>query len=714
MRQSLLRAVEQVLAEMAARGRRCSRRDVLVESLRLLEEEGQQYTKLKAAREELDLGRATVRAGVPGSRESGVLPGLHDLIIATLRTAMDGFWVVDENGHFIDVNDAYCELIGYSRDELLGMSISDLESAESPQETAQHIARVRAEGRDRFLTRHRRKDGVILDVEVSTHYVPHGGGIFIVFVRDVSEGLEKERALRSSRDGLQREVFEREAEASLLRTAVEHLPGSVLVTDKGGRIEYVNPAFTRITGYLPEEALGKTPRLLKSGVQDAATYKALWGTILSGREWFGELVNRRKDGTQYVQELLVAPIRDRHGHPTHFVGIGHDVTERRDLERQMRAAQRMEAVGRLAGGIAHDFNNLLTVIQGYARFLHDDFREGDPAREDTDAILNAAERAARLTGQLLAFSRKQIQELRVVDLNETVAELDKLLRRLIGEDIDLVTKLSPDLGRAKVDVTQIEQVLMNLVVNARDAMSGGGKLTIETANAQLEETYGAAKNVEVPPGQYVMLAVTDTGTGMDKETQSQIFEPFFTTKEKGKGTGLGLSTVYGIVKQSGGYIWVYSELGQGTTFKMYLPRVGEEVKLAASLHRAVGELRGKETILLVEDDEPVRKVAARILRRHGYRVLQAGNGGDALLLCERHEGPIHLMLTDVVMPQMSGRELAKRLAAVRPDMRVIFSSGYTDNAVAHRGVFDEGTVFVQKPFSPNALLRKVRETLDKG
>jgi len=387
--------------------------------------------------------------------------------------------------------------------------------------------------------------------------------------------------------------------------------------------------------------------------------------------------------------------------------------EREKMELQMRAAQRMETVGRLAGGVAHDFNNLLTVIQGYARFLHDDFREGDPAREDTDAILNAAERAARLTSQLLAFSRRQVQELRVVNLNEMVAELDKMLRRLIAEDIELVTKLSPDLGRVKVDITQMEQVLMNLVVNARDAMSGGGKLTIETSEAQLEETYGAAKNVEVPPGHYVMLAVTDTGTGMDKETQSQIFEPFFTTKEKSKGTGLGLSTVYGIVKQSGGYIWVYSEPGQGTTFKIYLPLVEEEATREAS-SRPAADLRGSETILVVEDDEPVRKVAVRILQRHGYQVLEAGNGGDALLLCEQHDGPIHLTLTDIVMPQMSGRELAKRLAAVRPEMRVIFSSGYTDNAVAHHGVLDEGTVFLQKPFSSDALVRKVREILDKG
>lgn len=389
-----------------------------------------------------------------------------------------------------------------------------------------------------------------------------------------------------------------------------------------------------------------------------------------------------------------------------------DVTEQRQTEEQLRLSQRLDAVGRLAGGVAHDFNNLLSVIISYAGFLIDELKEADPLRDDAIEIQKAGQRAAALTRQLLAFSRKQILEPVPLDVNKVITDFEKMLRRLLGEDIDIEVHLAEDLGTVFADPGQLEQVIMNLAVNARDAMPSGGKLTIETANVELDASY-AAGHVAVKPGRYVMLSVADTGTGMDAETQSHIFEPFFTTKEKGKGTGLGLSTVYGIVKQSGGYISVYSEPGRGTTFKVYLPRV--DVAVMSVMPKPVpSKVSGRETVLVVEDEEAVRKLAERILRSAGYNVLVAASGGDALLLCEEHGGAIDLLLTDVVMPQVSGRELAERLTGMCPKLKVLYMSGYTDNAIVHHGVLDAGMRFIGKPFAAAELTRKVREVLDEG
>jgi PAS domain S-box-containing protein len=385
----------------------------------------------------------------------------------------------------------------------------------------------------------------------------------------------------------------------------------------------------------------------------------------------------------------------------------------REKEEQLRQSQKMEAVGKLAGGIAHDFNNLLTAINGYSDLTLRRLQDADPLRQNIEEIRKAGDRAAALTRQLLAFSRKQVLQPVVLDLNSIVSELERMLCRLIGEDIDLRTVLEPRLGSIKADPGQIEQVLMNLVVNARDAMPRGGKLTIETANLYLDEEY-AGRHIAVTPGPYVMLAVSDTGTGMDEKVRARIFEPFFTTKEAGKGTGLGLSTVYGIVKQSGGNIWVYSELERGTTFKVYLPRVDEGAQEYRRSVEAGEALQGTELILLAEDDEIVRKLAGEVLRQYGYRVLEAANGGAALLICERQEEPIQLLVTDVVMPEMGGRELADRLRLLRPEMKVLFMSGYTDDAIVHQGVLDEGVNFIQKPFTPDALARKLREVLGKN
>ena len=385
--------------------------------------------------------------------------------------------------------------------------------------------------------------------------------------------------------------------------------------------------------------------------------------------------------------------------------------ERKQLEEQFRQAQKMEAIGQLTGGIAHDFNNMLTVINGYSEMTLQLLKADDPLRSNLKQIKEAVERAAALTRRLLAFSRKQVLEPRVLDLNAVVTNIEKMLTRTIGEDIALTASLTPGLGRVKADPGQIEQVLMNLAVNARDAMPQGGKLAIETANVELDENYARGYTV-VRPGLYVMLAVSDTGCGMDAETQRHIFEPFFTTKEPGKGTGLGLATVYGIVKQSGGFIWVSSEVGKGTTFKMYLPRVEEEPDAVLPCAVRAASQKGAETILLVEDDEPLRKLTLAILQHGGYYVLTAADREEALRLCGRHQEPIHLLLADVVMPGMSERELMARLPALHPETKILYMSGYTHDTIVRRGVLNEGLAFLQKPFTTDSLLCKVREILD--
>ncbi len=497
-----------------------------------------------------------------------------------------------------------------------------------------------------------------------------------------------------------------------LIAAIEQTAESVIITDTEGTILYVNPAFERVSGYSRNEVIGQNPRILKSDQQDEAIFKELWTTITAGGVWQGRLVNKRKDGTLYVEDGTVVPVRDSSGTVVNYVSVQRDVTRELQLEEQYRQAQKMEAIGRLSGGVAHDFNNLLVVITGYSELLLQRHLDAhSPLRNYVEEIRKAGERAATLTQQLLAFSRKQVMQPEVLDLNLIVGNMEKMLRRLIGEDIDLVTMLAEELGRVKADPGQIEQVMMNLAVNARDAMPHGGKLTIETANIVVDETY-THRHFGMKSGPYVMLAVSDTGMGMDEKTRSRIFEPFFTTKERGKGTGLGLATVYGIVKQSGGEIWVYSEPGHGSVFKVYLPRVDEVVAGSELRPGPSGLPRGQETLLLVEDEEAVRTLSRQVLEMCGYTVLEARHGEEALLLCEQYQAPIHLLVTDVIMPQMSGYELAQRLLPLRPELKVIYTSGYTDDAIVHHGVLEPGLFFLQKPFTPNSLASKVREVLD--
>jgi len=631
-----------------------------------------------------------------------------------------------------------------------------------------------------------------------------------------------------------------------LSSAVEQTADHVIITDTNGVIEYVNRAFEDLTGYSREEAVGKTPRILKSGQHGAAFYERLWKTILSGDVFRGVLINRTKDGRRYYEAKTITPIKDRTGRITHFVstgkditelqktrralqrseekhsrllahideivylvvagedepfggrvefvsrqvervtgyppeafvrdpglwprlvhpddiaelelrtreilrskkvgtrqyrlrnrgtgtyrwmedrivpetdaqgnvihifGVARDVTERKLLEAQLRHAQKMEAVGRLAGGLAHDFNNLLTGVIGYAEFLLEDMGPHDSRRHEIQQIARAGRLAAGLTRQLLAFSRGQMRQPVVFDLNAAIVDLAKFLPRLLGEDVEMKFAAASEPAYVKVDPIAIKQVIMNLAINARDAMPGGGTLTIETANVELDEA-GAARHADVKPGSYVMLAVSDTGTGMDPETRARIFEPFFTTKEQDVGTGLGLSTAYGIIKQSGGHIDVDTAIGKGTTFRIYLPR-SRRGPGAASPQEAVPEVRGgSETILVVEDEEVVRGLARRALERYGYRVLVAADGEQALRLARQHPGRIHLLLADVVMPRISGPELAARLADFRPGIRVLFMSGHAVLTGGQQEWLPTSAPLLGKPFTARALAGKVREVLD--
>jgi two-component system cell cycle sensor histidine kinase/response regulator CckA len=478
-------------------------------------------------------------------------------------------------------------------------------------------------------------------------------------------------------------------------------------------VKFPNPKALEMTGYSAEELAG-VPFTDLIHPEDRG--KVLEGYIdrLRGGAPPETYPFRIMDKTgEEIWAQLTAVLIDWEGRPGILCFL-RDITKERNLEAQFLQSQKMEAVGRLAGGIAHDFNNLLTVTLGYCDLALARIGALDPLRHDLEEIRKASDRCAALTRQILAFSRKQILVPKVINLGDVVDDMDKMLRRLIGEDIDLVSVRGKDLWNVKADPGQIEQVIVNLAVNSRDAMPQGGKLTIETVNVVLDETY-ARGHQYVSPGSYVMLAVSDTGRGMDEGTLARIFEPFFTTKELGKGTGLGLSTVYGIVKQSGGHINVYSEPGIGTTFKMYFPLVEEtvtDISKAGALPSE--ELRGSETILVVEDEELVREMIREILVQYGYTVLEARSGGEAVDLCSRHQGTIHLMLTDVVMPGMNGVELSKRLAPIQPEMRVLFMSGYTADAIVHQGVLDSGIAFIQKPFAIASLTHKVREVLDKA
>jgi PAS domain S-box-containing protein len=824
---------------------------------------------------------------------------------AILESTKDGFWIVDTSGRFLDVNQAYCLMIGYSREELLRMGIPDVEAIEAREDTAQRIQHVVEVGSVRFETRHRCKDGLVIDVEVSTTHSPAENSL-CVFVRDITarkrqeaerestlallrllnSSSETQELLRSLTGFLQRdsgceavgvrlrsghdfpyvetrgftpqfvqaesrlcntrpdgtipvdgcgnplldcmcgdvlsgrfdpqtpfftpngsfwtncatELLATSTEAgrqskarnrcigegyesvalipltsggvtygllqfndkrknqfpsgfisriemaadAIASTLHEHLTQAALqaseqryrlisentvdviwILDAASlRFKYVSPSVERQRGYTPAYCLAESLEQALTPESYSLACRLIPERIAaytagdeSARTTSVELYQPRADGSIFPVEVVATMLADGNGIVREILGVTRDISERKradlerkNLEEQLRQAQKLESIGRLAGGVAHDFNNLLTVINGHSMLLLAQMGADDPARDSLEEILKAGERAAGLTKQLLAFSRKQIVSPKRVDLNLLVVECRNLLERLIGEDLHLATNLASGLGQVMADPGQIHQVLMNLAVNARDAMPRGGTLTIETANVDLSSEY-ASRHPEVAPGPCVLLAVKDTGHGISEEIRERIFDPFFTTKREGEGTGLGLSTVYGIVRQGGGSIEVASETGRGTQFLIYWPRTQESTSGTAAPPASGLLTGGRETILLVEDQAEVRRLVVTVLKGRGYQVLEAGTGSEALELAERHPGPVHLMITDVVMPGMNGKELAERMTTVRPEMKVLFSSGYPNEVIAQQSLLETDVSFLQKPFTPSGLASKVREML---
>ncbi len=648
---------------------------------------------------------------------------------AIMAAALDGIVGMDHLGSITEFNPAAEQIFGYSRAQAIGKSLAELLiPAELRQRHTEGLERYLLTGSGPILGKRLelsalRADGTRFPAELAVvaHQLNQMPS-FTAYIRDISERRRAAEAL------------------SVSEARFQHLYESgiigIIITDTRGEIHEANDAFLRIVGYSRAE--------LSSGMVnwaaltppewqhlDAKAVRELETTGVA-QPWEKEYLRRDRSrahvlvgvtmleaprGIAFVLDLTQQKRAEEIG-ALAVAAAEHESVNRvrveqqlRQTEEQLRQSQKMEAIGRLAGSISHDFNNLLSVILSYGELLMQDLRAADPMHTELEQIVRAGRRAHELTRQLLAFSRQQVLQPRVLNLNDALSGMTRMIGRLIGEDIELSVQPGANLGAVRVDPGQMEQVLLNLIVNARDAMPQGGRLTIETSDIALDSAY-ASEHLDVEPGNYVMLSVSDTGLGMDRATQERIFEPFFTTKDRGKGTGLGLSTVFGIIKQSGGAVWVYSEPGKGSSFKVYLPRVDAAAGSPSSNPRPISTMRGVETILLAEDDEQVRKLASMILAKHGYHVLEAATGGDALLICEQYEATIHLLLTDVIMPRMSGRELWERLAPLRPEMTVLFMSGYTDDAIVHHGVLSSELAFVQKPLMPNTLLSKLREVLD--
>jgi two-component system, cell cycle sensor histidine kinase and response regulator CckA len=629
------------------------------------------------------------------------LAGPRELIqlqAAALEAAANPILISKRDGTIVWANKAFEELSGYTREEALGQSTSLLKTERQSPSFYKKMWETILSGKQwRGELVNRRKDGSCYEEEMTITPVKDAAGEVSHFIAIKLDITERKRA---------------EERICRLAQAVENSAELIALADPDGRISFANQALLQATGYQESEILGELfGNTLISRNNPPTLGEEIRVRTISGGVWRGECLGRRKDDSDFPVFLSTGPIKDSQGQVIGIFGIGQDSTDRKRLEEQLLVSQKMEAVGRLAGGVAHDFNNLLGVILGYSDLVLDSFPLDDPRCQQLEQIKKAGLRATSLTRQLLTFSRKQVRQPTVLDINALVTDFNKMLRRMIGEDIEFTNALQQGLGRVKADAGQIEQVIMNLVVNSRDAMPNGGKLTIETANVDLDQEYCASRPA-ARPGRYVMLAVSDTGSGMDAETQARIFEPFFTTKEEGKGTGLGLATVYGVVTQSEGHIRVYSELGKGTTFKIYFPRADEPGHKARTDDREhTASLRGSETILVAEDATPLRVLTCALLENGGYKVLAAENGMEAIKLAERWDQPIDLLLTDVVMPGMSGRELADRLAVKRPEMKVLYMSGYTNDAIVRHGVLEPGIFFLEKPFSQEALARKLREVL---
>jgi len=752
-----------------------------------------------------------------------------------LRTAMDGFWLTDTQGNFLEVNDAYCNLTGYSKDELLSMNIRDLEELETQEETARHILKIMQVGRDRFESHHKCKDGRIIDVEISVNCLETDGGRLFVFIRDITQQKQAEEALRESeerfrsivettndaiisadssgktifwnkaaekmfgysfeeavgkpfsiiipetiqssheetyhraaatgksehigqtmesrskrKDGsefpveistsfwvagdntfitaLIRDTTERKQSDAALRESgerflsiMENANDAIFFVDSRGNIRLFNRKAEELYGYTADEIVGKPhsvlvpKRLQEIHNKWMEKFLSLDESAISGK--IVEGIGERKDGSEFYVETSTALLKQ--GGETYLVAILRNITDRKKaeeervkLESQLRQSQKMEAVGLLAGGIAHDFNNILTAIIGYASLLQMKMKGDDPLRPYLEQILTSSQRATNLTQSLLAFGRKQIINPKPVKTNEIITRMEKLLVRLIGEDIDLKVILTDEDITVMADSGQIEQALMNFATNSRDAMPQGGHFMIETQRTFIDDdyvkTHGYGK-----PGEYVLISVSDSGTGMDEKTREKIFEPFFTTKEVGKGTGLGLAMVYGIIKQHNGYINCYSEPGKGTTFKIYLPMHWEAAEVQETMESAPATIGGTETILVAEDDADARKTTRNILENFGYTILEAVDGEDAVRVFKENSDTVKLLLLDVIMPKKNGKEAYEEIRKLHPGAKALFISGYTANIIHKRGILDQNLDFIMKPVSPTALLRKVREVIEK-
>jgi PAS domain S-box-containing protein len=648
-------------------------------------------------------GRYTFSAFVRDLRErkraEEILRQNQELLRGAFNYAAIGMALVAPDGRWLQVNRALCDIVGYSEQELLATTFQAITYPDDLQTDLNYVRQMLAGEIQTYQMekRYLHKLGHVVWVLLNVSLVRDPQGKPLFFISQIQDMTAHKRT--------------EEAHRLLLESTDEGIYG----IDLDGRCTFVNASGAAMLGYHPDEVVGQNMHeLVHHTHPDGSPYPVdecpIFRAFRTGQGCRGDHeVLWRRDGTTFPVEYSSYPIREKN-FVKGAVVMFTDISERMLLEEQLLQSQKMDAVGKLAGGIAHDFNNLMLVINGYSQLLLSRLEPRDPLREDIEHIKQAGERAAELTQQLLAFSRRQVLRPKVLDLNTVVVALSPMLQRVLGEHIDLATALEPALDHVKVDPGQLEQALVNLTVNARDAMPEGGKVTIETLNATVDTSSHHTQTI--PPGPYVVLIVSDTGCGMDAETQARIFEPFFTTKEFGQGTGLGLSMVYGIVKQNSGDIVVYSEPGRGATFKIYLPRVDEPLDVIEPPHPSVALPRGTETILLVEDEPQARALVRDTLRQHGYAVLEARHGVEALVSAAQHPGPIHLLVTDVIMPQMSGPQVAQRLMPIRPDMKVLYMSGYTENAVVHHGVLDPGVAFLHKPFSMEVLARKVREVLD--
>ncbi|MFP4193257.1 MAG: PAS domain S-box protein, partial [Candidatus Hydrogenedentota bacterium] len=612
-------------------------------------------------------------------------------------------WVflVSRDGYYVRLNRRFAEVTGYTNGELWGMDYTEVVAPPDKARVIEAFHTGFDEGYVEVEARITSKSGestpyLFVVSRVTLEDEPYLLGVGL----DISQRLKAEENNR------------------LLRSAVENATEAILLTEgrtetPGPRIVYANNAFLQMTGYTHEEIVGRVPWFLMGPKTDMRVIRELRDHLREGQSFSGETTNYRKDRTEFISEWSVAPVRDKSGEVTHFVAIQRDVTERRRLQSQLWSSMRLDSIGRLAGGVAHDFNNLLAVIMGYSELVASSLEKDSPIASDIEDIRQAAKRGGELTRQLLAFSRRQVLTRRVIQLNEVVIHMERMLTRIIGADIELQLDLAKGLWPAKLDIAQMEQVLLNLAVNAREAMPRGGRLIMETSNVELDEA-GARRDPSITPGPHIMLTITDTGRGMDKATADNIFEPFFTTKERDLSAGLGLATVYGIVKQSGGDIWVYSEPGKGTTFKILFPAASQDEHIPAAESETPSQAAGgSETVLLVEDEDAVREIMERTLTRHGYTVLTASSGPQALELAAHHEGPIHLLVTDIIMPGMSGYEVAKTLAERRPGLNILCVSGYPKNIIAEDGMLVSGAEYLEKPFTPAVLAERVRHILDK-